>query len=88
MVGGWLDWMTLEVFSNLGDSMIPAGKWQSPSLQRGMHLLSLQEGKAVKETELINRTTGKNKHVPRGVSKIISPFLLKTKSIYKNRDKT
>jgi len=22
MVGGWLDWMILEVFSNLGDSMI------------------------------------------------------------------
>ena len=22
VVGGWLDWMTLEVFSNLGDSMI------------------------------------------------------------------
>jgi len=23
VVGGWLDWMILEVFSNLGDSMIP-----------------------------------------------------------------
>ena len=22
VVGGWLDWMILEVFSNLGDSMI------------------------------------------------------------------
>ena len=22
VVGGWLDWMNLEVFSNLGDSMI------------------------------------------------------------------
>ena len=22
MVGGWLDWIILEVFSNLGDSMI------------------------------------------------------------------
>jgi len=23
VVGGWLDWMILEVFSNLGNSMIP-----------------------------------------------------------------
>ena len=22
VIGGWLDWMILEVFSNLGDSMI------------------------------------------------------------------
>ena len=22
MIGGWLDWIILEVFSNLGDSMI------------------------------------------------------------------
>jgi len=22
VVGGWLDWMILEVFSNLGDSMV------------------------------------------------------------------
>ena len=24
MIDGWLDWMILEVFSNLGDSVIPS----------------------------------------------------------------
>ena len=29
MIGGWLDWMILEVFSNLGDSMILNGPCES-----------------------------------------------------------
>ena len=28
MVGGWLEWMILEVFSSLGDSMIPHGRME------------------------------------------------------------
>ena len=35
VMGGWLDWVILEVFSNLGDSAIPRFYTRMQCIQRG-----------------------------------------------------
>lgn len=32
MIGGWLDWLILDAFYKLGDSMIPHSKDKNPTL--------------------------------------------------------
>ena len=38
VVGGWLDWMILEVFSKVGDSMILCLKWYLVTVFRQQNL--------------------------------------------------